>query len=64
MTLIKGFEEPQQQGFNENTLEWKGKKLKEMHHKELIDIIVNLFKINLALQTEMEQHKRILTPYS
>jgi len=64
MTLIKGFDEPKQQGFNEETLEWKGKKLKEMHHKELVDIIVNLFKINLAMQEEMKQHKKILTPYS
>ena len=62
MTLIKGFDEPKQQGFNENTLEWRGKKLKDMQHKELVDIIIALFASNLASQEEMKQHKRILTP--
>jgi len=61
MTLIKGFEEPKQQGFNEHTLEWKGKKLKDMQHKELVDIIVHLFTINVAMQQELKQHKRILS---
>ncbi len=58
--LIKGFGE-EQQGFNENTLEWKGKKLKELHHKELIDIIIHFFQINLALQEEIKAHKHILS---
>lgn len=62
MTLIKGFDEPEQQGFNGDTLEWKGKKLKEMQHKELIDLVVQFFQINLALQEEIKQHTRILTP--
>jgi len=61
MTLIKGFEDKKEQGFNENTLEWKGKPLKEMQHKELVDIIVRLFQINLAMQKEMNEHKRILS---
>jgi len=63
MGYIEGInEEPEQQGFNENTLEWRGKKLKDMQHKELVNIIVNLFAINLAQQEELKQHKRILTP--
>jgi len=62
MGYIEGInEEPEQQGFNENTLEWRGKKLKDMQHKELVDIIINLFAINLAQQEELKQHKRILT---
>ena len=50
--------------FNGNTLEWRGKKLDEMNKKQLIDIIVNLFTINVALQEEQKTHKHILTPYS
>ena len=60
MTLIKGFEDKQEQGFNENTLEWKGKKLKEMQHKELVDIIVHLFTINVAMQQELKTTQRII----
>jgi hypothetical protein len=52
------------QDFNGNTLEWRGKKLNEMNKKQLIDIIVNMFTINLGLQEEIKQHKHILTPYS
>jgi len=50
--------------FNGDTLEWRGKKLNEMNKKQLIDIIVQFFQINLALQEEIKTHKHILTPYS
>jgi len=60
--LIKGFEKEQEQGFNENTLKWKGKTLKEMHHKELIDVIVHLFQSNLAMQAELKKYERITKP--
>lgn len=61
MSLIKGFEKKKQTGFNENTLEWKGKKLKEMQHKELVDIIVHLFTINVAMQQELKTTQRIIS---
>jgi len=51
----------EQKGFNENTLEWKGRPLKEMHHKELVDIICNLFTVNVAMQQEIKEHRRILS---
>jgi hypothetical protein len=60
MTLIKGFKD-KEEGFNGDTLRWKDKPLNEMNKKQLIDIIVQLFQINLALQQEMKQHKRILS---
>ena len=60
--LIKGFEKEQEQGFNGDTLEWKGKKLKEKHHKELIDIIVYFFQMNLAMQAELKKYERITKP--
>ncbi len=60
--MSKGFDEPKQQGFNGDTLEWRGKKLKEMHHKELIDIIVHFFKMNLAMQAELKKYERITKP--
>jgi hypothetical protein len=50
--------------FNGDTLEWQGKVLSEMNKKQLIDIIVQLFQVNLALQEEAKTHKHILTPYS
>ena len=53
--------EPEQQGFNEHTLEWQGKKLKDMQHKELVDIIVRLFQTNLAQQAELKTTQRILS---
>ena len=67
--LIKGFNEPENQnGLNENTLEWRGTKLKDLSKKSLIDIIVNLFRANLILQQkikEQEQKNRIIyTPHS
>ena len=54
----------QEMPFNGNTLEWRGKKLNEMNKKQLIDLIVQFFQMNLALQEEAKQHKHILTPYS
>jgi len=67
--LIKGFEEePSQNGLNENTLEWKGTKLKDLSKKNLIDILVNLFRANLILQQKIKEHEQknriIHTPYS
>ena len=59
--IIKGFEEEKKPAFNGDTLEWRGRKLKEMQKRELIDIVVNMFTINLALQEEMKEHKRILS---
>ena len=59
--IIKGFGEKPQQGFNEHTLEWKGKKLKEIQHKELVDIIVHLFTINVAMQQELKTTQRIIS---
>ena len=47
--------------FNGETLEWRGKKLNEMNKKQLIDIIVQFFQINLALQEELKIHTRILS---
>ena len=69
MTLIKGFEEePSQNGLNENTLEWKGTKLKDLSKKNIIDILVNLFRANLILQQKIKEHEQknriIHTPYS
>ena len=54
----------QEMPFNGNTLEWRGKKLNEMNKKQLIDIVVQFFQMNLALQEEIKEHKHILTPYS
>ena len=57
---------PSDTGFNEHTLEWKGKKLKDLHHKELIDIIVNFLQKNIALRTkvkEFEDINRIIQPF-
>lgn len=54
-------EQDKQKGFNENTLEWKGRPLKEMQHKELVDIIVHLFTVNVAMQQEIKEHRRILS---
>ena len=66
MTLIKGFEEkPNEKGFNENTLEWRGTKLRDLSKKSLIDIIVHLFRMNLALQAKIkedETRSRIIKP--
>jgi len=68
MTLIKGFkEEPNRQGFNENTLEWQGVKIRDLSKKKLIDIIVHLFTSNLTLQSKLKEHEdrtRIIKPYS
>ena len=50
-------EKPNNQGFNEHTLEWRGRKLKELHHKELIDIIVHFFKMNLAMQQKLKAYE-------
>ena len=61
MTLIKGFGEEKKPGFNGDTLEWRGRKLKEMQKRELINIIVHFFQINLALQEEIKTHKHILS---
>lgn len=60
MTPIKGFEE-EQQGFNGETLEWRGRKLNDMNKKQLIDLIVQFFQVNLALQEEIKAHKHILS---
>ncbi len=62
MTLIRLEKEEQKPGFNGDTLEWRGKKLNEMGKKQLIDLIVQFFQINLALQEEIKIHKHILTP--
>jgi len=62
--LIK--EEQQQQAFNGNTLEWQGRKLKDMHSKELIDIIVHFFEMNLDMQAKIKKQEdinRIIQPY-
>ena len=60
MGYIEGInEKPNEQGLNENNIEWKGKKLKDMQHKELVDIIVHLFASNLALQEENKTIKRV-----
>ena len=70
MGYIEGInDKPNEQGLNENTLEWRGRKLKDMQRKELIEALVNLFAANLALQEELKQYKRasgsgIITPYS
>ena len=56
----------EQKGFNENTLEWKGRKLKDLQSTELIDIIVNFLQINIALRTkvkEFEDINRIIQPF-
>ena len=65
MTLIKGFEEKPKEGFNENTLEWRGTKLRDLSKKSLIDIIIHLFRMNLALQAKIkedETRNRIIKP--
>ncbi len=53
--------EDQEQGFNGNTLEWRGRKLKELSDKELIDVIVHFFELNLALQAELETTKHVIS---
>ncbi len=63
MTLIKGFEnKPNDQGFNEHTVEWRGRKLKELTKKELINLVINQFAINFAMKQELEQTQKILQP--
>ena len=61
--LIKGFEEKtNDKGFNPDTIEWKGKKLKEMTNRELIDLVVNQFAVNIAMKEELKQTQRIMNP--
>jgi len=60
MTLIK--DKPQEQGFNERTLEWRGTPLKEMQRKQLIELVINQFRVNIALREELKVTNRILTP--
>lgn len=64
MTLIKESDKLQEQGFNERTLEWRGIPLKEMQHKQLIELVINQFRVNIALREELKVTNRILTPYS
>jgi len=59
--MIKTKDDPNM-GFNEHTLEWKGKKLKEMTRTGLIDIIVHLFTVCIAMQQEIKATQRILEP--
>jgi len=57
---------PPDTGFNEHTLEWKGKKLKDHQHKELIDIIIHFYQMNIALRIkvkEFEDINRIIQPF-
>ena len=57
---------PSDTGFNEHTLEWRGKKLKDLQHKELIDIIVHFYQMNIAQRMkikEFEDINRIIQPF-
>ncbi len=61
--LIKGFQEKiNYKGFNPDTIEWKNKKLKEMTKRELIDLVVNQFAVNIAMKEELKQTQRIMNP--
>ena len=64
MTLIKEPDKLQEQGFNERTISWRGMPLKEMQRKQLTELVINQFRVNIALREELKVTNRILTPYS
>ena len=54
--MPKPVEKPE---LNQDTLEWRGVKLRDCSKKTLIDIIVHLFASNLALQMENKKIKEV-----